>query len=494
MSEYGRGSSAEMIASAGAPPRLAHRIDAVTLLTVYTLLLMALPSALVFSPLGGSGGPATIFSALLMGYYIVIWLHPGFKVDRERQPVRVAGVLFACVTLAAYVSANRHTMPSLEANGADRGIITMAGWLGVLLIGVDGIDSADRLRTLLRRIVIGGTAMATLGVTQFLTGLDATKYIIIPGLTRQVAFTDLLTRDNLNRPSATAAHPLEFAAVLAMCLPLAIHQARYAPPELRRRRWLQVAVMGAALPMTVSRSAFLALTVAALVLLPTWPKAERRRAYVVMVISAGLMWVAIPGLLGTIRNLFFQVGTDTSSASRTGAYAAAGPYVAQHPWFGRGFGTFLPQTYVFLDDQYLGTMIETGIIGLLALLALFITGWITARSARRASADIEARDLAQCLAASIAVATVTFWTFDAMSFAIAPGLTFMLLGCAGATWRLVHTGQLPERSVRDSRVGSGRRGWPSRGARPDGAGPDGEYSGGRGRSPGGGPGGPGRRS
>ncbi len=455
VSRNGRRSWAEMLDPVGVLPRVAHRIDAVTLLTLYTLLLMAIPSALVFSPLGGSGGPATILSAALLGYYMVIWLHPAFKVDRHRQPIRVAGVLFACVNLAAYVSANRHTLPSLEGNGADRGIISVAGWLGVLLIGADGIDSADRLRTLLRRIVMGGTAMATLGVTQFFTGLDATKYIVIPGLIRQVPFTDLLTRDNLNRPSATAAHPLEFAAVLAMCLPLAIHQARFAPPELRRRRWIQVAVIGAGLPMTVSRSAFLALTVAALVLLPTWPKPDRRRAYVVLVISAGLMWVAIPGLLGTIRNLFFQVGTDTSSASRSGAYTSAAPFIAQHPWFGRGFGTFLPQTYFFLDDQYLGTTIETGIIGVLALLTLFLTGWATARSARRASADPQTRDLAQCLAASIAVAAVTFSTFDALAFAIAPGLTFLLLGCIGATWRLARAGQLGGRSALDPRLDPG---------------------------------------
>jgi len=64
---------------------------------------------------------------------------------------------------------------------------------------------------------------------------------------------------------------------------------------------------------------------------------------------------------------------------------------------------------------------------------------MTARNARRRSSDPEPRHLAQCLAASVAVPTVSFATLDALSFAIAAGLTFLMLGCVGALWRLVRT-------------------------------------------------------
>ncbi len=56
------------------------------------------------------------------------------------------------------------------------------GWLGVLLLAADGIGSLDRLKTLIRRMVMGATAMAALGVTQFFIGVDLAKYIAIPGL------------------------------------------------------------------------------------------------------------------------------------------------------------------------------------------------------------------------------------------------------------------------------------------------------------------------
>ena len=425
-------------ATRAAVPRK-RRIDAVTILSFYTLLLMGIPSTLVVAPLGAVGGPATIFAALVLIFYLVTWLHPALAPAHGRQPVRAAGILFAAAIITTYVSANRHIMPSLEANGADRGVILVCGWLGILVMASDGIASMERLQKLLGRVVIGATCMAILGITQFFTGLDATKYILIPGLTAQSSATDLLSRDGLNRPAATAAHPLEFAAVLAMALPLAINRARFAPPGKRLNRWLQAALIGAAMPMTVSRTAILAIVVICLVILPTWPKTERRVAYGILVAGVVGMYGTVPGLLSTFRSLFGGLSSDSSTTSRTGAFSSACPYIAQHPWFGRGFGTFLPATYFFTDDQYLLGTIEFGIVGVLCLLTLFITGLVTARKIRRVTTNPEYRDLGQALTASVAVAMVTFGTFDALSFAIASGLIFMLIGCAGAALRILRS-------------------------------------------------------
>jgi O-antigen ligase len=440
VNEYRSGLATPVISLPADRTGSVRRIDAVAVLTLYLLMLLFIPYYIQFSPLGGSGGPSTMFAAILMGLYLVLWLRPAFGLDRGTQPIRVAAVLFTCVIVASYVSANRHAMPSLEQNGADRGLISVFGWVGVLLLAADGIDRSDRLRTMIRRIVLGVAGMAAIGIIQFFTRLDLTRYISIPGFANVVAYSDVAGRNGLIRPASTAAHPLEFAAVLAMTLPLAIHQARFAPPGRLWRRWLQVGLIGAALPMTVSRSAILGLVVAAIVLLPTWPKFDRRVACAVILVFIAGASVAIHGLLSTFLNLFSNSGAaQASTQSRTNAFSSAAPLIAQHPWFGLGYGTFPPQTYFFTDDQYLNTIIVTGVVGLLALLALFVTGWILARSTRRLTADAETRDLAQCLAASIAVAAVSFVTYDALSFTISAGLTFLLLGCIGAMWRLVRT-------------------------------------------------------
>jgi O-antigen ligase len=157
----------------------------------------------------------------------------------------------------------------------------------------------------------------------------------------------------------------------------------------------------------------------------------------VVVLAIGGLDLAVHGLVGTIRNLFLSIGSDSSTSSRTAAFAHAGPLIAQNPLFGQGFNTFLPTVYFFTDDQYLNSLIEIGVIGLLALIALFATGWILARTARRASADTEIRDLAQSLAASVAAVITGFVTFDALYFPMAAGVSFLVLGCSGALWRLV---------------------------------------------------------
>jgi O-antigen ligase len=226
-----------------------------------------------------------------------------------------------------------------------------------------------------------------------------------------------------------------------MVLPVAIHQARFAPPALRVRRWLQVGLIATAMPLTVSRSAILGVAVVALVLLPTWMKRYRGLAYRALIGALVLAWLAVPGIVSGFGDLIGQFGTDTSITSRTSAYSSAAPLIAAHPWFGQGFQTFFPATYFFVDNQYLTSIIETGFVGSLSLLALFATGWFVARSARRAASDIRTRDLMQCLAASVAAAAFSFSTFDALSYTIAPGLTFLVLGCVGAAWRLTRARQ-----------------------------------------------------
>ena len=58
------------------------------------------------------------------------------------------------------------------------------------------------------------------------------------------------------------------------------------------------------------------------------------------------------------------------------------------------------------------------------------------RSARSAAASQRVRDQAHALTTSLLVAVIAFATFDVLSFSIASGLFFVLLGCSGALWRL----------------------------------------------------------
>jgi polysaccharide biosynthesis protein PslJ len=414
-----------------------HKSPTVTVLTLYLLLLMAIPASLVFAPLGGAGQPATIFAVLVLVMYLGAWLRPSSFLYRGRQPIRLAGMLFTCEILASYASANRHLMPVLEMNAADRGLISVLGWLGILLLTVDGLDSLGELQTILRRLVVGATAVALLGIAEFASGITLTNYLKVPGLENQIPVTDVLVRGGLSRVYSTTGEPIEFGAVVIMALPFALHQARFSP-EKRAWHWIQVAVLLLAALLSVSRSAVLAMLGVAIVLLPTWSKKERRTVYVLAAAGFAAVQIVLPSLFTTLYGLVVNISSDSSAQSRTKAISMSWAYISQNPWLGRGFATFLPQTYFFTDDQYLMSLITTGFIGLLALIMLFVAGWAVARSARRKITDTEGRHLGQCLAASVASAAITFSDYDALSFSIATGLTFLVLGCCGTYWRLAN--------------------------------------------------------
>ena len=413
-----------------------NRSATVRVLTLYLLLLMAIPASDVFAPLGGAGGPATMFALLVFVMYLGVWLRPSTFLDRGRQPIRLVGILFTCSIVASYASVNRHLLPVLEKNAADRGLISVFGWLGILLLAADGIDSIVELRTVLRRLVFGAVGVALIGIAEFISGVNAATYIRLPGLAEDSPVTDVLVRGGLSRVYSTTSQPIEFGAVLVMTLPFALHQARFSPPGKRALRWLQVAALVLGAFLSVSRSAVLALIVVAIVVIPTWSKKERRTVYIAAAVGIGAVQALVPSLFTTLYDLVVNISSDSSALSRTKGIAMSWSYISGNPWLGRGFGTFLPQTYFFVDDQYVMSVISTGVIGLLALILLFIAGWATARSARRKATDMEGRHLAQCLAASVAAAAVSFSDYDALSFAMASGVTFLVLGCCGAYWRL----------------------------------------------------------
>ncbi|WP_131740490.1 O-antigen ligase family protein [Actinomadura roseirufa] len=415
------------------------QVDAVTVLSVFVVMLTVVPARFVVGALGAAGTPAGIMAVLCLLWYLSSLIATRTSPVRGAQPVRPVVAVFCCAMLASYAAANMRYLPGLEANAADRGLILTAGWAGIALLAADGVPRPDRLEAVRRRLVAGGGFIAALGCLQFFTGLDLAGRLAFPGLSASTDYTSLLSRDDFNRPMATATHPIEFGVVLAMLLPLALHGAVHAAPERRARRWFLVCMILVVLPMTVSRSAILGLAVVCAVILPIWPARWR----VVSVLALGVFMVGlravVPGLIGTLTSLVSDIGSDSSTTTRTDDYVVLGNTFVHRPWLGRGFGTYLPQSYRILDNQYLLSAVETGVVGVAALLTVLLAGWFLARSARRAylaGQDAENAHLAQCFAASMAVALFSFFTFDAFSFPMVSNLAFLLLGCCGALWRM----------------------------------------------------------
>jgi polysaccharide biosynthesis protein PslJ len=416
--------------------------DVVTALFWFQALLFLVPSVYVIRGTGAIGSPAIVIGILMFGLWVLARIVPGSGLDLRAQPIRVVILLFAASVLVTYATANQAPLPADEVNGADRGILLIAAAAGITLLTADGVSRLERLQLLLRRFADFASFIAVVGIVQYVARRDLVSPLFRPLVflseNRTGDFGGIYRIGNdLVRPVGTAIHPIEFSVVLAMALPLAAHFALQDKERHGIGRWWKALAIVLAVAMSQSRSGIVTLAVAAIIVLPAWPGTALRSLFKLAPVLVASMRLVFPGLLGTVRNLFLNFSSDPSVTSRTEDYERVTAYIQQHPWFGRGFGTFLPHKYLLVDNQYLLGTVEFGYIGIGFLSLLLVVAIVVSGMASRwALTDVD-RLLARSLMAAIAGGAVAMATFDYLSFPMASGTLFLLLGAAGALWRLL---------------------------------------------------------
>jgi O-antigen ligase len=418
------------------------RLDIVTLVTVYLAALLFIPSSLIFGALGGAGTPATLVSLLILLWYGASWLTGKVVPSGAGRPIRLAILAFSLAVLASFVAAMTRAIPGVETLGAGRGLIQVLSWSGLVVVLSQGISRYEQIEIIMRRAVVFGSVIAAIEIFEFYTGINVTNYLHIPGLSVNVDFSTLETRGVFYRPTSTATDPIEFSVAMVTLLPFALHQAldpaRFIGVHrwLRIRRWLPVILIGFAIPAGVSRSGIIGAAIALLLLVPTWNPRQRLGFLVALLPGLAVVKIAAPGLLGTLGSyfagLFDSAGDGSVYSTRVAAWSLDWQYVAERPIFGRGWGTFLPATYSWVDDMYLTVLVSAGVVGMICLILLYLTGIQCAASGRRKTQDPIRRHFGRALVAAIAVVAVTSATFDSISFPMVAGLTFLVLGIAGA--------------------------------------------------------------
>lgn len=418
----------------------ADRKDVSWFVIIYLFLTCLLPSNLTITALGSVGRPTTLCGLMAFAWWLMYQLQRTSPTRTGVQAVRTAMVVFVVVALSSYSLAMLHGVPDSEASPADTGLIRLTSWAGIFLLINDGLASHHTMIKVLRSLVIVGTVTAVLGLMQFATGSSLVDWVSIPGFSAASELTGVQSRGGFIRAAGMASHPLEYGVVLAASFPIAIALAVTDRARGWPLRWLPVAAISGAAVLSVSRSALMAFGVAVLALVPSWPQRVRRGALLLGILSAVGMYLFTPGMLGTLRGLFTVGTADPSINSRTSAYTTAFGMLANNPVVGRGFGTFLPD-YVIVDNQFLGILVELGFVGLAAFISLILCAIICAWRARRLAADDQMRQISQAVLASITAIAVTFVFFDGLSFPMAGSLFFVMLGIAGALWRLARQTQ-----------------------------------------------------
>jgi hypothetical protein len=369
----------------------------------------------------------------------------GLHREAPINPVKVALFCFLGSMLCSYWWAMRRALPAVEASQADIGLLRVLVIVSVVLVCCDGIPTQERLVVLIRRMATAGGWLALLGILQFLSQRSLIDWISIPGFVPTQDF-GLIVRSGFARPSATAMHPLEYAAALAVLFPVALTIALFDHRRPLLIRWTPAALIALILVLSGSRSGYLGMLIGVLVLALSWP---RHLKLAVAAAGIGLLivvFVTVPGMIGTIRGLFLSAGSDPSTLSRSGSYALVEDFFMRSPLFGRGFGTFLP-TYRILDNQVLLLVVEAGLLGVLSFFSLVASAAMCAVRARRRMPQGLPRQLGQALCASTVAAVALAFFFDALGFPIASGTFLLAVGLCGAYWRLSFTSVSPESSV-----------------------------------------------
>ena len=432
--------------------------QSVAALKIFVLTLFIFPTDLIIKPIGASGYVASLVALTLLLAYAGAVLLGAHNPLAVRHPTRVLIAIWCILTFIGYAVIQREPLLSVtQRAGADRWLLLVLACSGVVLVAAEGIPTLTELRRVARALVLGAAICSTIAALQYWVHFDVAGLIrdYAPGLTVNSDYSSYQDRAGLRRVTGTTLHPIELGVVAGLVLPVAVALALHDHERSALRRWGPVVLIATCIPTSVSRSALIAVALGLGTLVVLLPATKRVTALALAPVAVGAVFLSTPGYIGTLSS-FIGMGADDSSVSaRLQDYPLVERLVSQHPWFGWGGGTHIPQDPLdIFDNQYLTSLVELGVIGSLGLIAYFALPAVTALTARRRSADPELQTFAAAIAGSCMAGAACGLTFDSMSFGTFVGVFAVLVGMAGACWVIARS----EAAPRGTESGPGQSG------------------------------------
>jgi O-antigen ligase len=381
---------------------------------------------------------------LYTGFLVLAWL-VALLVD-GRARVRASGfegpiALIGVGTLASdLVNADRIGALGIQAD-VIKGLIFLASFFLVLYMIVSLITTRASFDMLVMTLVGGGTVVAGFAVLEARTRYNVFEHLetLVPFLryVNDVEFASL--RGGELRVFASSQYPIALGAMFVMLVPLALYLALSG----RHRWWLAVAALSVATLSTRSRTPVVMALVVVLVFLWLRPRAVRR-LWPLLIPALVVAQFSLPGTIGTLRGAFFPEGGLIAEQSldrgmyggnRLADLDVAGEQFANRPLLGQGYSTRRVDTgdaeSEILDNQWLKSLLETGVIGVLAWIWLFLL--VILRLGRHArSHEDDSGWLATGIAASVTAFAVGMFFYDSFSFIQVTFVLFILIGLAAA--------------------------------------------------------------
>lgn len=236
------------------------------------------------------------------------------------------------------------------------------------------------------------------------------------------------------RSFGSSQHPIALAVMFTMMIPIAVYLSKYARwplNEINRRIVYYGCILALLLGVVtaVSRTAIVTLGVMFLVTLIFRPKVG---GYLLlgMVPVLGLGFVFIPKILTDMIGSFLDpdalIASQYTSAGMAGAGRLADlepamAIVREHPFFGTGVGSRIvvgeDKNAFILDNQWLGTLMDAGAVGIIGLTVLFLVPVVMLlRYSFKKTTTPQYASLAFAIAILLIGYTIAAYFYDAFGF------------------------------------------------------------------------------
>jgi O-antigen ligase len=431
---------AAVVAIGATAHRVLTRWDSMLVALIAVIMLIPIRRYTMPGDLPFELEPYRVLVALLAAAWVTALLvDPRVRVRRSGFEGPLALIAFATVG-SVIVNGNRISELGVDSEVTKK-LTFFASFLLVFYLVVSVTRWAGGVDLLVKTFVAAGAIVAMFAIYETRTGYNFFDHL--SGFVPFIEINEYPTsgrRGGQIRATGSAQHPIALGAALVMLTPLAVYLARMTG----RRRWYGAAALLCLGSLaTVSRTGVLMLLVVGVVFIWLRPK-EAKRMWPALIPAIVVIHFAMPGALGTIRGAFFPEGgliADQMKSAGTrgsGRVADLGPALSewsQNPVLGQGFGTRIVDRGKYnaqiLDNQWLKTLLETGVLGLVAWV------WLYARAIRRfgrhARDDPSPRGwLLAALTAALAAFAFGMVTYDAYSFIQVTFISFLFLAIAAS--------------------------------------------------------------
>jgi len=389
---------------------------------------------------------------LLLLVLVCAWM---LQVALRRRRMEAAGrgdpVLLLMGVAIAGTILNFDALSSAELESPINPLLYFLSFLLLWGLVSSTIDRAPTVDQILRALVACAAVVALFALYE-----ARARYNFFDHLDQFVPLLDKQEREVIEirggqlRVLASSQHPIALGVALIMVVPIAAYLATRAATRARTWLWVCAAlVCSVGAVTTISRTTIMMLLVMLFVALRLRGAAIVRYWPVLLVLPVAIHFVA-PGAMGGLYKAFFPkeglLGDVAGRAGEggSGRFADVTPGFglwAQKPVVGSGLGSDIvfepkevqlgpaPPVLVIFDNQYMSTLVQLGLLGLLGTISLVWGSVIRLFRAARYSTGPPS-DLLTACAISCAGFGVAMFFFDAFAF-VQCTLVFVFIAALG---------------------------------------------------------------